>query len=252
MTQPTPKTNRRSTASISPKLDKNLAAYLAAATAAGVGIMAAAPTAEAKIVYTPTNVRVTESMAIDVNHDGIADFTFQFWAPGFHSVYLDVMPAANGNAVRGVGNSSAACGFLGVPVGPGEKFGTNSYYGHGLRMAAFFSNGTNTLSIGPWANVTNRYLGFKFLINGQIHYGWARLSVSKYVRNVELTGYAYETTPNVNIIEGHTSGPEKAGSLAPADLLAPAPQPATLGLLARGADGLALWRREQDLNEEIN
>lgn len=239
--------SHRPTAHVNPKLEKNLAAYLAAATAAGVGIMAAAPTAEAKVVYTPANVTVTNSMPIDLNHDGIADFTFQFWAPGFHSVYLDVMPAVNGNAVRGVGNSSAACGFLGVPVGPGEKFGTNSYYGHGLRMAAFFSNGTNTLSFGPWANVTNRYLGFKFLINGQIHYGWARLSVSKHVRNVELTGYAYETTPNVNIIEGHTSGPEKAINVAPADGLAPVAQPATLGMLARGADGIAIWRREEDM-----
>ncbi len=236
----------RPKSSINPKLNQRLTAYVAAAGATAIGTLAALPTAEAKIVYTPTNVTVTNSMPIDLNHDGIADFTFQFWAPAFHSVYLDVMPAATGNAVRGVGNSSAACGFLGVPVGPGEKFGTNSYYGHGLRMAAFFSNGTNTLSIGPWANVTNRYLGFKFLIKGQIHYGWARLSVSKHVQKVELTGYAYETTPNVNIIEGHTSGPEKAGSLAPTDLLAPAPQPASLGMLARGADGLTLWRRDEE------
>ena len=152
----------RPTAAINSKLNKSLTAYVAAASAAGATMLG--PSAEAKIVYTPTNVNLTESTPIDLNHDGIADFTFQFWARGFHSVYLDVMPAANGNAVRGVGNSSAACGFLGVPVGPGEKFDTNSYYGHGLRMAAFSSNGTNTLSIGPWANVTNRYLGFKFLI----------------------------------------------------------------------------------------
>jgi hypothetical protein len=155
------------------------------------------------------------------------------------------MPLVKGNAVRGVGNSSAACGFLGVPVGPGEKFGTNSYYGHGLRMAAFFSNGSSAHSLGPWANVTNRYLGFKFLIDGQIHYGWARLSVSKYIRNVELTGYAYETTPNTNIIEGHTSGPEKASNLAPADVLAPVRQPATLGMLARGSEVLEIWRRDE-------
>jgi hypothetical protein len=245
MTNLSETTNRRQTTPVKPKLEKNLAAYFAAAGAAGVGVLALTQSAEAKVVYTATNITVTNSTTIDLNHDGIADFAFEFWAPGWHSVYLDVMPLVKGNAVRGVGNSSAACGFLGVPVGPGQKFGTNSYYGHGLRMAAFFSNGSSTHSLGPWANVANRYLGFKFLIDGQIHYGWARLSVSKYVRNVELTGYAYETTPNTKIIEGHTSGPEKASSLTPSDVLAPVRQPATLGMLARGAEVIEIWRREE-------
>ena len=111
-------------------------------------------------------------------------------------------------------------------------------------MAAFVEFST-AFSYGPWADVTNRYLGFKFLINGQIHYGWARMSVSKYLQSVTLTGYAYETTPNTNIIEGHTSGPEKADAVAPANLLTPAAEPATLGMLARGADGLSIWRREE-------
>ena len=236
---------RREASAINPKLNQRLAAYVAAASATAIGTVAATPAAEAKIVYTPTHIRVTQSMPLDLNHDGIADFTFQFWAPGFHSAYLDVMPAVNGNAVRIVGNSSAACGFLGVPVGPGGKFGTNSHSGHGLLMADFFSNGSMYRSSGPWADVSNRYLGFKFLINGQVHYGWARMSVSKYVRNVELTGYAYETTPNVSIIEGSTSG-GSAASVAPSDLLTPAQPRATLGMLARGADGLALWRREEE------
>jgi hypothetical protein len=103
---------------------------------------------------------------------------------------------------------------------------------------------------GPWANASNRYLGLKFVINGQTHYGWARVTVGNYLRDgsaVVITGYAYETIPNVNIIEGHTSGPEKSSSVVPADLLAPKAAPSTLGLLARGADGLALWRHEDEM-----
>lgn len=246
MLQPTQSSNRRTASPINSKLEKKLAAYIAAAGAAGVGMLAVTQSAEAKVVFTATNVAVTQSTPIDLNNDGIADFAFEFWAPGWHSVYLDVAPQVKGNAVRAIGNSSAACGFLGVPVGPGEKFFTNSYSGHGVRMAAFFSDGSTSRSFGPWANVTNRYLGFKFLINGQVHYGWARVSVSKYVRNVELTGYAYETVPNTKILEGYTSGPVEAAGFAPADLLAPVQQPASLGMLARGADGLAIWRREEE------
>ena len=152
-----------------------------------------------------------------------------------------VRPEVTGNAVRG-NNGAAAAGFFGVPVGPGEKFTTNSYYGKGVFMAGFFQYSFSSF-FGPFANATNRYLGFKFLINGQTHYGWARMTVTNALRNVVLTGYAYETEPNTNIIEGHISGNSAENSL-PKDLLAPASQAATLGMLARGTDGLALWRRE--------
>jgi hypothetical protein len=111
---------------------------------------------------------------------------------------------------------------------------------------AGFVEFSSAISYGPWADVTNRYLGFKFLINGQVHYGWARLSVAKYLQSVLLTGYAYETTPNKTIIEGHISGPETADAFVPANPLTPGAKPATLGMLARGSDGLALWRREEE------
>jgi len=241
---PQPGTNAaRPQSSINAKLNQRLTAYVAAAGAAGVTLFAAQP-ADAKVVYTAANTVIGAPTAIDLNHDGVADFTLEFAEGLGHSFWLMAVPQVTGNAVRG-NNGAAAAGFLGVPVGPGEKFTTNSYYGKGVFMAGLFQYSVSNF-FGPFANATNRYLGFKFLINGQVHFGWARMTVTNDLRNVVLTGYAYETTPNTNIIEGHTSGPEKAGSAAPADLLAPAPQPATLGMLARGADGLALWRREED------
>lgn len=228
---------------VSAKLNKKLAAYVAAATAAGIGSLAATP-AEAKVVYTATNVVFNGTpIQIDLNHDGITDFSLGIVEGASHGFRVDVTPQVTGYAVRGTG--SAACGFLGVPVGPGEKFVTTSYFGHGVLMAGFFAYGIST-SYGLWANVTNRYLGFKFLINGETHYGWARVSVTNEVRDVVLTGYAYETTPNTTIVEGHLSG-GSAENLALANLLAPAQQPATLGMLARGSDSLAMWRREEDL-----
>jgi hypothetical protein len=58
---------------------------------------------------------------------------------------------------------------------------------------------------GLWApNEKNRYLGVKFLIDGQVHYGWARMNAELYFPyiNALLTGYAYETTPNLPIRAG--------------------------------------------------
>jgi len=222
-------------------LEKKLAVYISAAGAAGVGLLAAAQSAEAKVVYTATNTVVTTPVEIDLNNDGIADFTIGFYGY-LHQALLDVKPQVRGNGVRG--NGEAACGFFGVPVGPGEKFAFNSYHQNGVFMAGFYFYGISS-SFGPWANVTNRYLGFKFLIDGQAHYGWARVSVTNEIRSVVLTGYAYETTPNKAIVEGHTSGAASADAIVPANRLSAGSLPATLGMLARGSDGLFAWRREE-------
>jgi hypothetical protein len=244
MSQQSNSTTPRPAVHVNSKLEKHLTTYIAVAGAAGVGILALAQSAQAKVVYTPTNVVFNGTpIQIDLNHDGITDFSLGIVEGASHGFRVDVTPQVMGNAVRGTG--SAACGFLGVPVGPGEKFVTTSYFGHGVLMAGFFAYGIST-SYGLWANVTNRYLGLKFLINGETHYGWARVSVTSEVRNVVLSGFAYETIPNKTIVEGHVSGPEKASGVVPADLLAPASQPASLGLLARGADTLSIWRREEE------
>ncbi len=72
------------------------------------------------------------------------------------------------------------------------------------------------------------YLGLKFSIHGQFHYGWARLNVFTNWNapgfTAALLGYAYETIPNKPIITGKTKGPDVITI-----------QPATLGHLARGA-----------------
>lgn len=98
-----------------------------------------------------------------------------------------------------------------------------------------------------------RYLDLKFPIKGKIHYGWARLKVTvgKSSISATLTGYAYETIPNKPIIAGSTKGPDEIDNSAdqpnPAALTVPTPSSATLGLLAMGAPGLAIWRREESV-----
>ncbi|HTS38507.1 MAG TPA: hypothetical protein VMH04_22725 [Candidatus Solibacter sp.] len=247
MTQP--KSNLRPVSSLNPKLDHRLAAYVAVASAAGFGLMAAPPGAEAKVVYTSTNVRILSQSTIDLNNDGIADFQFVIRECGSHSDCLDVNPLAKGNGMRGK-NSIVNAGFFGVPVGAGENFLVgegNASYGNFMALGGAY--GSYQWSGGPWANTTNRYLGVRFMISGQTHYGWARLSVNMKSGLIKLSGYAYETTPNRTIIEGHISGPEIA-ELSP-DRVVPFQRPASLGALARGADGLDLWRREEELSRSV-
>lgn len=103
----------------------------------------------------------------------------------------------------------------------------------------FLSNGVLHYS-GPWAHTRTGYLGIKFLVDGKIHYGWARVSIDGFPAT--LTGYAYETIPDKPIPAGRISGPT-ADLTVPLDCLASG---ATLGLLARGAEAMTLWRRKEE------
>jgi len=113
-----------------------------------------------------------------------------------------------------------------------------------------------TLWQDQWGNggkgLKDRYLGLKFYIKGEVHFGWARVTVTTSGKTftATLTGYAYETIPNKSIIAGKTKGPDdvSAEKLSPATSVAPTRTPATLGMLAMGSPGLSIWRRNESVN----
>jgi hypothetical protein len=233
----------RKTAKLSESTNHQLHMYALAASAAGVGVLALAQSAEAKIIYTQTHVVIGTNhiYSLDLNHDGIADFKIDN-----HSFFTDTIvaslsaiPAQANNAVVGrqrqIGSPYYAYALTrGVAIGPKQPFA-------GGWMA--WSDGANRA--GQWVNVRSRYLGLKFRIKGKVHYGWARLNVTVGNSRISatLTGYAYETIPGKPIIAGATKGtadPEPTASFT-----MPTPEPATLGALAMGAPGLSIWRRKE-------
>jgi hypothetical protein len=108
---------------------------------------------------------------------------------------------------------------------------------------------------GDWDNVTNRYLGLKFIIRGKLHYGWTRLNVQENLFfTATLTGYAYENIAGKSIKAGQTKGAadewDEEGFDTGASVMSPitdTPQPAALGMLALVAQGVPLWRRKESL-----
>lgn len=213
--------------------------------------MSAAPALEASVVYTPTNIRLSNGkLAIDLNHDGVADFFLSNKGSGsaccFYTRSLNVTGAFVGssqNAVIGISHDANAL-TAGQAIGPRQGF-----LAAPLQMAAAFNDSNSFFYVfGPFANQTNRFLGLEFTLKGQKHYGWARLSVkagfngSTAVVVATLTGYAYETAAGKAIAAGQTTG--STTMVNPAGL---PPQPAALGVLALGAHGLSLWRRDEDM-----
>jgi hypothetical protein len=230
--------------------------YALAATAAGVASLAVAQAAEAKIVYTPAHIKIPAparfglvQIPLDLNHDG-AEFVIENFfggsAPNSYA-FLDLAPTEFGN------QALARNGFaLALPAGKPVRFNDAATYTF-VMAGRRTSRGHTSAFAGPWANkgkgVKDRYLGLRFQIKGEVHYGWARLNVSFKSGEFSglVTGYAYETIPNKAIITGKTNGTEEDGveQLSQTSLTAPTREPATLGLLALGSPGLSIWRREE-------
>jgi hypothetical protein len=236
----------RTPARLSDSLYRRLNLYALAASAAGVGLLS--PQAlPAEIVYSPANVLIhtDETVPLDLNNDGLVDFELKDHS--FKSTFgggagtLSALPAQPGNEIWGhaaYGLHVASALFRGAPVGT-----TGHFYSGGKLMANIEVNAGRGLFISgscawAWGNVTNRYLGLKFTINGQTHYGWARLSVGcnsgSVTVSATLTGYAYETVANRPILTGQTQG--RNDDVSPLVTgTATIGEPATLGRLALGA-----------------
>ena len=80
---------------------------LAYVTMAGTGIAACATAADAEVVYTPTHANIHFNYPLDLNHDGIPDFTvFSSSLSGIS--YLGVVPDVTGNKIA-VAASHKSC-----------------------------------------------------------------------------------------------------------------------------------------------
>lgn len=240
------RTWNRSTTRLGRHLEKNLIAYAAAASA---GLLSTALPAEAEIIYTPSNTPMTIARqnngvtftTLDLNNDGIPDFTFAISSTAhFSSIgyttrarfYLKVIPGQAGNeAVQGAQAPTASAVPAGVKIGPQEKFAPGDLY---MVNQAYVRGGT-ARSSGTWQKVEFAYVGLKILIDGQVHYGWARIKFPyPYAYQYpSIYGYAYESTPNQPIATGQTSGSESSSNTV---------EPASLGMLAAGAPAVNLWR----------
>jgi hypothetical protein len=251
-------------------LHRLLDMYALSATAAGVGLVAMAQTAEAKIVYTPSNIPINVNggvVELDLNHDGINDFQFYagYEGPGIrhlgslppegnHGSSLGVTPLQPSNrvwAVESQGQLCAAAVPKGDTVGPHRRFQPGDSL---LDMAFASGDSTGGRAVCPWLKVKQAYLGFKFVIKGKIHFGWARIKrVSSNVGfPAVITGYAYETIPGKPIVTGRTEGQDDEVGVQqpnPASLDTLTPRHGSLGLLAMGSSGLSIWRRELSMLE---
>lgn len=202
-------------------------------------MLALARPAESEIIYTKAHKAIGSGSTfhLDLNHDGIDDFdlkdTVTTFTTGAVRAALSALPDRPKNALWGhtvFANGYASALFANVQVGPKGRFLGEA----GLMAETSASGGRPSIfsCTGPWANVANRYMGLKFVIKEETHFGWARLNVrcSNIQVTATLTGYAYESVANRPILTG-----KQRGTYEPDDPIRAGDSSTTLGRLAQGA-----------------
>ncbi|MBZ5720338.1 MAG: hypothetical protein LAO03_08145 [Acidobacteriia bacterium] len=215
-TKPRPGLARLRTKNVIPGvLDRRLLLYALAAGAT----LAAAPASQAQIVFTPSNALLQGlgKFDIDLDNDGSADFTIVAkWTQYDTSNMIQAIFAYGdgpSNYIVTLGGGDALALKKNAPIGSGRQFAAVA-----LMETPIYG--------GLWQNAKNRSLGVKFLINGEVHYGWIGFrGVHDIPVAIKLYGWAYETQPNQKILAGDT------GTSAPTD---GSFHPTSLEILASG------------------
>jgi hypothetical protein len=157
---------------------------------------------QAQVIYTDVNPDslVSSSYELDLNNDGTPEFRIEKTTDGG----IDIVQAT------GLSNQDSLIGYYaGFPAITGYPSAlssneiidsTSTFVDEGVM------GGDHELIMedADWPDGFNRYLGLKFNISGEVHYGWAKIKISTDYAAFTISEYAYSATAGEAINSGIT------------------------------------------------
>ncbi|HEX9826147.1 MAG TPA: hypothetical protein VGA80_06075 [Flavobacteriaceae bacterium] len=165
--------------------------------------------ADGQIVYTdidPDHNQGMGSYLLNVNSDGTLSDGVDDFEIFIHSTKdLRIKPLVANNEVLGDFNPLSGTTYVfpyalnsGAVISnsAGGSWFDNGYF-TGVQDLNYDSGAR-----GHWVNVADKYLGLRFKIGSDTHYGWARMSVGTSGDTWVIKDYAYNATPDESINAG--------------------------------------------------
>lgn len=189
-------------------LHKKLMKY---SLAAGAVLMAGS--ADAQIIYTDEDPDfvLTEvgDYELDLDGNSAVDFTLHLIGTASGGQAIRFYPAT-GNEVLGSTSYSGAY-FLPFALDADAEINGSQTLWNGTINASSGGLGVLTLawggSYGNWtSDVTDKYLGLRFNVDGSTHYGWMRLDVVANAGGFTVKDYAYNSVADEGLLAGEMPG----------------------------------------------
>ncbi|MCU0433197.1 MAG: T9SS type A sorting domain-containing protein [Bacteroidia bacterium] len=192
-------------------LTKKLKAYSITA-----GSLTAAAAAHGQIVYTDIlpdiNITTPSNYNLDMDNDGLPEMQMLLYS------YADSNSSVNA-FYQLVFNNTATLGALyqsmvpfpyalnsGDSISPSSTDWRDTSFASGYQyLATVASLNSVTSAYGYWPGATDKYLGVRFSINNQLHYGWVRLSIDSAASLITIKDYAYRSASGIGLTAGQTN-----------------------------------------------
>ena len=189
-------------------LSKKLKSYSAVAGA----LAAASGAAHAQIIYTDVNPDITVGAAgiynLDLNNDGLLDFTLQQRSGTIYTfIQYDVVgvnPEFTLNAVDTLGSEAAHAADAGFTIDSTLNWVDSTVIGTQFPPTAAglaavipgFGSGGNFLG------QNGKFLPLRFYVEGETFFGWVRLDVASDALSFKVIDYAYRNAALMPIVTG--------------------------------------------------
>ncbi len=129
------------------------------------------------------------SYPLDMNDDGIADFTITHENNGYNACYIYGAPEPSSGEIQVDDNSTAYTCSDGEIISETPIDTLHHYYSMG---------GLDF----DWKGAADKSIAVRFKINSQYHYGWIRVNIPNNSGNIYIIECAYEGVPEQSIASG--------------------------------------------------
>lgn len=199
-------------------MKSNFEQKLKSYTALAAGMMPATGVANAQIIYTDLDPDISISDSnylLSLNNDTIPEFNIVHMGYFYYSTsFLNIVgiQALSQNEILGdttkvVYGSYTSTNFFPKALNKNDLIDADQKVWLDSNYAQLYVKGvygSTVVKYGNWQNVSDKFLGLRFKIGNDWHYGWARLTVAPNASSFTIKDYAYESHPNKKILAGQT------------------------------------------------
>lgn len=189
-------------------LNKKLKSYSALA---GSIIAVGTTSADAQVVYTDVNpdslITSNNFYELDLDNDGIKDFILGQQAGTYYGYAYNIIYANPLLALNSV--DTTASGGTAKAANAGYSVDATCLWADSNAVATTYAGllalavpALPTYNMGNFIGVTDKFLPLKFDVEGNIYYGWVRLTTPTDASTFTVKDYAYKNAPTLPSITG--------------------------------------------------